>query len=185
MGAANTAETEITTWNIDPVHTTGEFKVKHMMISDVKGHFSSISGVIKLDERDMANATVEASIDRSSITTHEPQRDADLKSDHFFDVERLPTLTFISTLVTPTGEGAQAVEGDLTIHGLIHRVVFSVDGPTPPIKDPWGNLRIGLSVTTKISRKAFGLVWNPELEGDGFLIGDQVTIRLDVQAVKA
>jgi polyisoprenoid-binding protein YceI len=184
MSASDTAETEITTWNIDPVHTTAEYKAKHMMISNVKGHFSSISGVIKVDERDTANATVEVSINAPSIKTGEPQGDAYLKSDEFFDVEKLPTLTFVSRLATPKGEGARAVEGVLTIREVTHKVVFSVEGPTPPAKGPCGNLRIGLSATTKISRKDFGLVWNPEMDG-GFLIADQVTLSLNVQAVKA
>jgi polyisoprenoid-binding protein YceI len=175
-----TAETEITTWNIDPVHTTGEFKVKHMMISNVKGYFSSVSGVIKLDQRGTAKATVAVSIDRSSIDSREPH----LKSEDFLEVEKLSALTFVSTLVTREGEGARAVEGDFTIHGITHKVVFSVEGPTPAAKDPWGNARIGLSATTKISRRDFGLVWNPEMEGGGVSIGDQVTISLHVQAVK-
>src|SRR5580693_1992580 len=152
MGAANTKEMEITTWNIDPIHTTAEYKAKHMMISSVKGHFSSVSGVIKVDEREAANATIEVSIGASSINTGEPQRDAYLRSDEFFDVEKLPALTLFSTLMPPKGEGAQAVEGNLIIQGVTHKVVFSVEGPTPPAKDHRGNLRIGLSVTTKISR---------------------------------
>jgi polyisoprenoid-binding protein YceI len=185
MSAINTAQTETTTWNIDPVHTTAEFKVKHMMISNVKGHFASVSGIIKLDEQDPANSTVEASIDATSVNTRDPQRDAHLKSADFLDVEKFPALTFVSVRVTPKGEGEAAVEGDLTIHGVTRKVVFSVEGPTAPAKDPWGNLRIGLSAVTKISRKDFGLTWNSALEAGGFLVGDEVTISLDVQAVKA
>jgi polyisoprenoid-binding protein YceI len=173
------------TWNIDPVHSVAEFKVKHMMISNVKGQFTKVSGVLTLDEQDVTRSHVEASIDAASIHTRDDQRDAHLKSPDFFHVEQHPTLSFKSTGIKLTAEGELAVTGDLTIHGVTRSVVFTVEGPTPPAKDPWGNMRLGLSATTKINRKDFGLTYNAVLETGGILIGDEVTITLDVQFVKA
>ncbi len=174
-----------TTWNIDPVHSVAEFKVKHMMISNVKGQFTRIKGILKLDETNVTNSSVEASIEAASINTREEQRDAHLKSADFFDVEKFPALTFKSTRVTRVADGELAVAGDLTIHGVTRNMVFNVEGPTAAAKDPWGNLRRGLSATAKINRKDFGLTWNSALEAGGLLVGDEITITLDLQFVKA
>ena len=179
------ATPQTATWNLDPVHSVAEFKVKHMMISNVKGQFTTISGSLALDETDIANSRVEATIDATSINTRDAQRDAHLKSPDFFDVEKFPTLSFQSTAVKRTGDEELAVTGDLTIHGVTRQVVFNVEGPTAPGKDPWGNTRVGLSAVTKINRKDFGLTWNSALETGGILVGDEVTITLDVQFVKA
>ena len=183
--SANAPGPTTTTWNIDPVHTMAEFKVRHMMITNVKGHFTGVTGVLTLDEQDITKSHVEASIDAASINTREADRDTHLKSADFLDVEKFPKLTFTSTRVTRTGEGELQVEGDLTIHGVTRKVVFAVEGPTAPGKDPWGNTRIGLTATTKINRKDFGLTWNAALETGGILVGEEVTITFDVQAIKA
>jgi len=185
MSALATPQTAVSTWNIDPVHSVAEFKVKHMMISNVKGQFAKVSGVLNFDETDLSKSHVEASIDAASINTREEQRDAHLKSADFFHVEQHPTLSFKSTRITQVGDGELKVAGDLSIRGVTRNVVFTVEGPTPPAKDPWGNTRIGLSATTKINRKDFGLIWNAALETGGILVGDEVTITLDVQFVKA
>ena len=183
--AIDVSQTTVTTWNLDPVHSVAEFKVKHMMISNVKGQFTGIEGVLTFDESDVTKSRVEATIDASSINTRESQRDTHLKSADFFDVENYPTLSFRSNLVKRTGDDELAVTGDLTIHGVTREVVFRVEGPTAAGKDPWGNTRIGLSALTKINRKDFGLTWNAALETGGILVGDEVTITLDVQFVKA
>jgi polyisoprenoid-binding protein YceI len=128
---------------------------------------------------------VEASIDAASIETRDAQRDEHLKSADFFDVQKFPTLSFKSTRINLVSAGELTVDGDLTIRGVTRKVLFSVDGPTPPAKDPWGNTRVGLSATTKINRKDFGLTWNAALETGGILVSDEVTITLDVQFVKA
>jgi polyisoprenoid-binding protein YceI len=181
-----TAELQATTtWNIDPIHSTAEFKVRHMMITNVRGHFAGISGVLKLDEHDATNSRVEARIEATSIDTRNHQRDAHLRSADFFDVEKFPTLSFISTRVSRVREGELSVEGDLTIRGVTRKVVFAVEGPTAPAQDPWGNTRIGLSARTKIDRKDFGLTWNAALEAGGVLVGDDVTITLDIQLLRA
>jgi polyisoprenoid-binding protein YceI len=108
-----------------------------------------------------------------------------LKSADFFDVEKYPTLSFKSTRISAVREGELIVDGDLTIHGETRKAIFSVEGPTPPAKDPWGNTRIAVSATTKINRKDFGLTWNTALETGGILVGEEVTIMLDVQFVRA
>jgi polyisoprenoid-binding protein YceI len=185
MSTLATPQTAVTTWNIDPVHTTAEFKVKHMMISNVKGQFTGVSGTLSLNEEDLTNSRIEATIDAATINTREPQRDAHLKSADFFDVEQFPTLSFKATRITRGADGELAVEGELTLHGVSRNVVFAVEGPTAPGKDPWGNTRIGLSATTKINRKDYGLTWNAALEAGGILVGEDVTITLDVQFVKA
>jgi polyisoprenoid-binding protein YceI len=177
-------QTQTSTWKIDKAHSVAEFKVKHMMISNVKGQFSGVDGELVLNDEDITESRVEAFIDAASITTREAQRDAHLRSADFFDVEKFPTLFFKSTRVSG-GNGELEVAGDLTIHGVTRPIVFKVEGPTAPAKDPWGNSRIGLSATTKINRKDFGLTWNAVLETGGILVGDEVTITLDVQFVKA
>src|SRR5713101_4564149 len=138
-----------------------------------------------LDEYDVTKSQVEASIEVGSINTRNLDRDAYLKSADFFDVQTFPILSFSSTRVSPKGEGELTVEGNPTIRGVPRKVAFAAEGPTAPATDPWGNTRIGMSATAKINRKDFGLTWNTALETGGFLVGDEVTITLEVQAVKA
>jgi polyisoprenoid-binding protein YceI len=156
-----------------------------MMISNVKGQFPKVSGKLTLDESDLSKSKVETSIETASIETRDPQRDGHLKSPDFFHVEKFPTMSFKSTGIKIVRDGELSVEGDLTIRDITRKVLFTVEGPTPPAKDPWGNTRIAVSATTKINRKDFGLTWNAALETGGILVGDEVTITLDVQFVKA
>jgi len=155
------------------------------MISNVKGHFTKVTGKLTRDESDHTHSHIEAVIEAASVDTREPQRDAHLKSADFFDVEKFPTLSFKSTRISRVNDGELAVAGDLTIHGVTRNVVFKVEGPTPPSKDPWGNTRMGLSASAKINRKDFGLIYNAALETGGILIGEEVAITLDVEFVKA
>jgi len=185
MSTLTIPQTSTTTWNIDPAHSVAEFKVKHMMISNVKGEFAKVTGALTLDVSVLTNSKVEAVIEAASIETRDAQRDAHLKSPDFLDVEKFPRLSFKSSRVSLVRDGELAVEGDLTIRGITRKVVFTVEGPTPPAKDPWGNTRVAVSATTKINRKDFGLTWNTALETGGILVGDEVTITLDVQFVKA
>jgi polyisoprenoid-binding protein YceI len=184
MSNVATPESNITAWKIDPVHSLARFKVKHMMITNVNGEFAGVSGTLKLDGADITNSRVEASIDATTVNTRDAQRDTHLKSADFFDVEKFPTLTFNSTRVSKKADGELVVEGDLSIHGVTRRVRFAVEGPSAPMKDPWGNTRIGLSATTRINRKDFGLTWNAALEAGGILVGDDVTIALDVEFIQ-
>jgi polyisoprenoid-binding protein YceI len=181
---AATAATSVTTWEIDPVHSSAQFKVRHMMISNVKGEFTAIHGSMKLDRADITRSSVEASIDASSISTRDAQRDGHLKSADFLDAEHHPSLTFRSTKITRRPDGTVEAAGDLTIHGITRPAIFQVEGPTPETKDPWGNTRLAISATTVIDRKDFGLVWNSALETGGVLVGDQVTITLDAEFLK-
>ncbi len=185
MSLAKAPVVATTTWKIDPVHSTAQFKVKHMMIANVKGEFTGVTGTLNLDPADITKSQVQASIDAATINTRDPQRDAHLKSADFFDVEKFPTLSFKSTHISQRGEGELTVAGDLTIHGMTRSVVFEVEGPSASMKDPWGNIRLGLSATTRINRKDFGLTWNAALETGGILVGDEVTITLDVEFVQA
>jgi polyisoprenoid-binding protein YceI len=175
----------ITTWNLDPVHSVAEFKVKHMMISNVKGQFTSLSGTLTLDEANITNSVVKASIEIASINTRDAQRDGHLKSPDFFHAEQFPTMTLETTRVARNVDGDLVVAGNLTIKDVTRNVEFVVEGPSVPAKDPWGNTRIGLSATTKINRKDFGLTWNAALESGGILVGEDITITLDLQFVKA
>jgi polyisoprenoid-binding protein YceI len=175
----------ITTWNIDPAHSAAEFKVKHMMISNVKGKFTGVSGKLSLNPADLTLSSIEATIPVDSISTGDAQRDGHLKSADFFDVEKLPTASFKSSTVTVKGDEELDVTGELTLHGVTKTVKFAVEGPSASAKDPWGNTRIGLTATTKLNRKDFGLTWNAALETGGVLVGEEVTLTLDVEFIQA
>lgn len=176
---------ETTTWSLDPAHSSAEFKVRHMMISWVKGKFTGLTGTLTLHESDHTYSSVEASIDVASISTGAADRDGHLKSADFFDAGQFPTIAFKSTSVQPKGKGEFAVTGDLTLHGVTKPVTFAAEELSDPAKDPWGNLRVGLLATAKVNRKDFGLNWNAALETGGVLVGEDVTITLDVQFIKA
>ncbi|QLY25304.1 YceI family protein [Bdellovibrio sp. KM01] len=171
-------------FQIDPSHSSANFSIKHMMIAKVHGGFEKISGTLSLDSSDITKSVVEASIEAASINTREAQRDAHLKSADFFDVEKFPTITFKSKKVERVGEDELKVTGDLTIRDVTKEVVLEVEGPSAEHTDPWGNTKIGLSAKTKIKRKDFGLNWNAALEAGGVLVGDDVTISLDIQFAK-
>ena len=138
-----------------------------------------------MDESNLDKSHIEASIDAASVETRDAQRDAHLRSADFLDVEKFPTLSFKSQRISIIRDGELAVEGELTIHGVTRKVVFTVEGPTPPTKDPWGNTRVAVSGTTKINRKDYGLTWNTALETGGILVGEDITITLEVEFVKA
>jgi polyisoprenoid-binding protein YceI len=171
-------------WQIDPAHSAAQFAVRHMMVSTIHGAFSKVSGVVKYDEQNPANSSVEVTVDVSSVDTRVPQRDADLRSERFFDVAKYPTMTFHSKRITPAGDGRFKMTGDLTIHGVTREVTFDVEGPTAAVRDPRGNLRRGASATTKINRKDFGITYNAALEGGGLVVGDEVAISIDVELVR-
>jgi len=179
------APASVTTWNLDPAHSSAEFKVRHMMISNVKGSFRGLKGVLNLDQANPSNSSVKASADVNTLTTGDEQRDAHLKSADFFDAASYPEIAFQSTSVKPLGSDEFQVAGDLTMHGVTKPVVFAVEDLGEPGKDPWGNLRIGLTAMAKVNRKDFGLTWNASLETGGVLVGEEITITLDVQFIKA
>jgi len=171
------------TWNIDPAHTMVEFSVRHMMISNVKGVFQKTSGTIDVNGTDPSSVQIDATIDATSIDTRVEKRDNHLKSPAFLDVARYPTITFKSTKVEADGTDKWKVTGDLTLHGVTKPVVLEVQN-TQPIKDPFGKTRAGASATTTINRKDFGVSFNQPMEAGGVLIGDEVAITIEVEAVK-
>ena len=183
--SATTATTGVTTWKIDPAHSAAEFKVKHMMISNVKGKFHGISGELNFNEADPIKSSVEASIPVASLSTGDAQRDGHLKSPDFFDADKFPTMTFKSTEVTQTGATEFAVVGELSLHGVTRTVSFAVEELSAPGKDPWGNTRLGLEASARINRKDFDLSWNSALETGGVLVGEDIQITLDVEFIKA
>jgi polyisoprenoid-binding protein YceI len=172
-----------TIWAIDPVHSSVEFAVRHLMITTVKGRFTDVKGTVVLDNAQPGRSSVDITVAVGSIDTREAQRDAHLRSADFFDVEKFPTLTFRSTAVREFSAEAFKLVGDLTIHGVTREVVLDVvaEGRS---KDPWGGERAGYSATTKIKRSDFGLTWNQLLETGGLAVSDDVRITLDVQLVK-
>jgi polyisoprenoid-binding protein YceI len=172
------------TYTIDPVHSTAGFKVRHLMVSWVRGEFSNLKGTVVFDSENPANSSVNATIDVTTVTTREEQRDTHLKSADFFDVERFPTIAFVSSRVEGSG-GEYKVLGDLTIHGVTKPVILDVEGPAPEAKDPWGNMKSGASGATKISRKDFGMEFNMALDTGGVLVGDEVTIHLELELLRS
>ncbi|HJV33603.1 YceI family protein [Geomonas sp.] len=175
---------QASTWKIDPDHSSVGFKVRHMMVSNVKGTFHKFSGTVKVDENDLAKSSVTATIETASIDTGVGMRDKDLKSDHFLDVAKYPTMTFVSTGVAKSGAEGLKVTGNLTLHGVTRTVVLDVEGPSQEVKDPKGNVRRGASASTKIDRKDFGLTWNKVMEAGGVMVGDEVTISIEVEMVQ-
>jgi polyisoprenoid-binding protein YceI len=173
-----------TTWQIDPAHSSANFSVKHMMIAKVHGGFEKLSGKLIYDANDVSKSSIEAEIDAASINTREAQRDTHLKSADFFDVEKFPTIIFKSKRVEKAGADNLKITGDLSIHGITKEVVLDAEKMSPETKDPWGNIKIGTSAATKIKRKDFGLSWNAALETGGVLVGDDITIQLDLQFAK-
>lgn len=170
-------------YTIDSAHSSAQFSVRHLMVSNVRGEFSKMSGRVDYDPKNVGATRIEATIEAGSINTRDAKRDAHLKSPDFFDADKHPTLTFRSKRVEQRG-GRLAVTGELTLHGVTREVVLEVEGPTPPVKDPWGNERIGATATTTINRRDFGLTWNRALETGGVVVGEAVSITIDVELVK-
>ena len=174
-----------TTYKIDPAHSTAQFVVRHMMITNVRGGFSGVQGTLVYDPENPTASSVEVVIDANMINTLEAARDTHLKSPDFLDVQKYPTITFKSRSIAPDGDGQLSLKGDLTIHGVTKRVVLKAEVPSAETKDPLGNARIGASATTRIKRSDFGLTWNAALETGGFLVGDNVKIELEVSLIRS
>jgi len=176
--ALSRAQTEA--WQIDPAHSAATFSVRHLMISTVRGEFGKMSGVVNLDEKDISKSSVEVTIDTTTINTRVPRRDDDLKSANFLDVANHPTMTFKSKQIVVAGEGRWKMTGDLTIRGVTKEVTFDVEGPSPPVNMGRAIVR-GASATTRINRKDFGVAWNRTLETGTVVVGDEVTIAVDLE----
>ena len=172
------------TWELDTAHTGVHFKVRHLMVSYVRGDFEKISGRIVYDEKDISRSSADITIGAASINTRVAKRDDHLRSPDFLDAAKYPVITFKSKRVEKAGDGRLKMTGDLTIRGVTREVVLDVQGPAPPIKDLEGKTRVGGSASTKIDRKDFGLTWNKAIESGGVVVGDEVEITIDVEVVK-
>jgi polyisoprenoid-binding protein YceI len=181
--ASLSALAQTSTWNIDPAHSTAQFTVRHLAISNVTGNFTKVTGNVVLNEKDITQSQVSAGIDVGSVDTRVEARNKDLKSPNFFDVEKYPTIEFKSKRIV-SGGGKLQVIGDLTIHGTTREVTLDVDGPTPELSDPWGNSRRGISATTTINRRDFNLTYNSLLKTGEAVVGDNVKIQIDAEMVK-
>jgi polyisoprenoid-binding protein YceI len=175
-----TAVAQAVQYEIDPVHSSAQFSVRHLMVSNVRGEFAKVTGTVAYDPKNLKASSVEATIDATSINTHEPKRDDQLKGPDFFDVAKYPTLTFKSKKVEEAGAGKLRVTGDLTIHGVTKEVVLDVEGPSPEVK-MGPSIKSGASATTTVNRKDFGLMWNRVLESGGVAVGDEVKITLEIE----
>lgn len=173
-----------TVYEIDPAHSSAQFTIRHLMISNVRGDFKSVKGTVVFDPENLANTSIEAEIDVNSLNTRDENRDAHVKSAEFFHVEKYPSISFKSSKVESAADGELKVTGGLTILGVTKEVVLKIEGPSDEAKDPWGNLRIGASGSTKIKRSDFGLTWNAALETGGVMLGDDVKIELDLELIK-
>ena len=173
-GSALRAET----WRLDPAHSAAQFSVRHLGISTVRGAFTKVSGTVEYDAADVGKSTVDISIDADSIDTRVEMRDKDLRGTNFLDVQKYPTITFKSKKIEAAGSGKLKMTGDLTLHGVTKEVVLDVDGPTDAVKDGRGNMHIGASATTKLSRKDFGVSGFPGV------VGNDIAITIDVEMVK-
>jgi polyisoprenoid-binding protein YceI len=172
------------TWQIDPDHSSFQFKVRHLMVSNVKGGFTNVKGAVTMDDKDISNLNVELTIDAASVNTGHAQRDEHLRASDFFDVAKYPTIIFVSKKVMKDGPDRLKVTGDLTIHGVTREVTVNVEGPTQEIKDPRGNFRRGAAGTARINRKDFGLIWNRALETGGVVVGEDVDIFVEIELIK-
>jgi polyisoprenoid-binding protein YceI len=166
------------TWQIDPMHSTAQFSVRHLGISTVRGAFTKVSGSAKYEPADPTKTSLDATIEASSVDTRVEMRDNDLRSPNFLEVQKYPTITFHSKQVKAAGDGKLQITGDLTIHGVTKEIALDVDGPSAAVKDPWGNQRIGASAATKINRMDFGV------KGAPGLVGDEISITIDAELIQ-
>lgn len=182
--ASGAARAETSTWNVDPDHSSAEFAVRHLGLSNVRGEMGKVTGTLTYDDKDVTKSVVDATIDVKAINTREEKRDAHLRSDAFFDVEKFPNITFKSTKITKAGKGKLKVKGDLTIRGKTNSVVLDVDFPGTPVT-AYGDTHMSAEATTRINRQDYGVSWNTTVDTGGLLVGDEVSITLEMDFVKA
>jgi polyisoprenoid-binding protein YceI len=182
--ASSGLHAQATGWRIDTLHSSAQFSVKHLMISTVRGQFGGVKGTVVYDPKNPAADSVSATIDCTTVNTGEPKRDADLKTAEFFDVKKYPVMTFKSKRVEAAGAGKLKVTGDLTINAATREVVLDLEGPSAQIRDAQGRDKIGVSGVTKISRKEFGITYNPILETGGVTVSDEVSIILEIELIR-
>ncbi len=172
------------TYEIDPAHSSFNFKVRHLTVSNVTGTFGKVNGIAEIDDREITALKVEVTLDASSIDTGHANRDEHLRGPDFFDVAKYPTLKFVSRKISRIDANKIQVTGDLTIRDVTKEVTVDVEGPTPEIKDPGGKMRRGATGSTKINRKDYGIMWNKTLDTGGLVVGDEVSISVEVELIK-
>lgn len=170
------------TWEIDGSHSNVGFKVRHMTVTWVRGQFSDVKGALKIDDADLAKMEAEATIGAASVNTQDKKRDDHLRNPDFFDVTKYPSIKFKSKRVTKDETGNLKLVGDLTIRDKTKEVTLNTS-VTPAVKDPWGNMKRGLSATTQINRKDFGVSWNKSLDAGGLVVGDEVDVNIDLELI--
>jgi len=176
------AQAEPARWNVDPEHSTIEFRVVHMLVSKTTGHFTEYQGFIDMDAEAETVKAIEAAIKTASVNTNHAKRDAHLRNADFFDVEKYPTMTYRMKQYQKTADGYQVV-GELTLHGVTKDITLTGNF-NGVAKDPRGNLRAGFNAEGKLNRKDFGMVWSKTLDGGGLVVGDEVLIKLDIECIK-
>jgi polyisoprenoid-binding protein YceI len=184
LALAGSAWAQQDVWEIDASHSSAQFSVRHMMVSNVRGEFAKMAGRVFMEGKDISKARVEATLDANSITTRNEARDKHLRSAEFFDVANHPTIEFKSKKAEAVSSGRFRITGDLTLHGVTKEVILDAEGPTPEIKDQRGNTRVGVSATTKINRKDFNILWDNTLDSGGVVLGDEVAITIDLELIK-
>ncbi len=170
------------TYQIDKMHSNVAFRIRHMTVNWVNGHFDDYAGTFDYDPADPTAWRCEATIQAASVNTGVEMRDKDLRSEHFFDVAKYPTLVFKSSSVAKQPDGSYKLAGDLTIHGVTRPVVLDLEA-NGQIKDPQGNMRAGFTASGKINRQDFGLTYAKTIETGGLVVGDEVSIQIDVEGV--
>jgi polyisoprenoid-binding protein YceI len=172
---------QVQSYDIDSAHSSASFKVRHLMVSNVRGELGAVTGRVIIDESDLSRSSVEATIDATAINTRDEKRDAHLRSPDFFDVAKYPTVTFRSKRVEAGKGGHLLVTGDLTMHGITRETTLEVEPLSPEVRDPWGNTKRGISATARLNRKDFEVSWNAALDGGGLLVGDEVSVTIEVE----
>jgi polyisoprenoid-binding protein YceI len=172
------------TYQIDPDHSSFQFKVRHMTVSNVNGDFRKVTGVVIIDESDISGLKVDLTLEAASVNTDHAKRDEHLRGEDFFHVAKYPTISFVSKKVVKADGNRLSVVGDLTIRGVTKEVTVDVEGLTPEVKDPGGKVRRGATGTSKINRKDFGIAWHKVLDNGGLVIGDDVNIAIEVELIK-
>ena len=172
------------TWDIDPAHSTIDFSVRHMMVSNVRGQFRKFTGSVDVDPANPAAATVKATIEAASVDTGNEKRDEHLRGPDFFEVAKNPQITFVSKKIEAAGDKKWKLTGSLTMHGVTKDVVLDVEGPIGEVKDPYGNTRTGARATTTINRKDFGISFAKTLDGGGLMVGEDIAVTLEIEAMR-
>ena len=172
------------TYQLDTDHSSIQFKIRHLTVSNVTGTFNKIKGSASIEGEDLATLKVEVTIDAASVDTGHPKRDEHLRTADFLDVTKYPTITFVSKKVVKADPGKLRITGDLTLHGVTREITVDLEGPTPEIKDPWGNFRRGATGTARIDRRDFGITWNKALDTGGLVVGNEVGIQVDIEWVR-